>query len=395
MRIFACLLILAGVGGTGCGPALARDILPPARGDSAGEGATGGVATWNDLNLTIRADRQYADLQQNRLVAEGNVRLHLAGGDLAAERVTYGRVTGLLTAVGAVRFQRGSQYIQASTLRYNLDTQEGELRDVYGVIDFDHHNADLDLRGWQDQPPSATGAMDPDAPWAELPPMACPPLRPPAGPNGPGNRVTPGQQGLVPPLGCPNPDGHAQHHQDWVPLLADEAGLDGPSAPPLQWSGPMNQRVHGITAKTGLQLEYRLAFADWGQLGDTEDEEEGEGGEDPVLPAAFRSLEQGERPSQDRGQIHRWRFQAKALLLTPEAWTSPLVVLTNDPLTPAQVILEGRDSQVRQQPDGSLVLTSARNRGLLDGTLSVPLPRRHQSQQRWFGLGCPRRPEHP
>ena len=283
-------MLSAGVGGLGCGPALGTEIPTPAREGHAGEGAEGRLATWRDLNLTVRADRQYADLQQNHLVAEGNVQLHLAGGRLTAERVTYGQVTGLLTAVGAVRFQRGSQYIQASALHYNLETRQGELRDVYGVVDLDHHTADFDFR-----------------------------------------------------------------------------------VPRAQWPGPVNQRVHGITAQPGLGLEYRFAFADRDQVG--EDEEE-DGGEDPVLPAAFRILEPGETRRQDQHRINRWRFQAEALVLTPDGWTSPLVVLTNDPLTPAQLILEARDSEVREQPDGSLILTSATNRGLLNGRPSVPLPRR-------------------
>ena len=298
--------MLAGVGGLGYGPALGTEIPTPTREDPAREDAKGSSATWNDVNLIIRADRQYADLQQDRLVAEGNVRLHLAGGELAAERVTYERSTGLLTAVGNVRFQRGSQYIQASALRYNLATRKGELRDVYGVVDFDHYTGDFNFRSSQVRSTSPTGATDPDG----------------------------------------------------------------------QWSGPVNQRVHGITSKAGLQLEYRLAFANRGRLSETEEDEEREGGEDPVIPAAFRALEQSRPPSQERGRISRWRFQAEALSLTPDRWTSPLVVLTNDPLTPAQVILEGRDSEVRERSDGSLILTSATNRGLLDGRLSVPLPRR-------------------
>ncbi|MXX08112.1 MAG: DUF3769 domain-containing protein [Synechococcus sp. SB0667_bin_8] len=354
---FACLLVLAGIGGLGCGPASSTEILTPVHGSHARDGARAGSATWNDLNLTIRADRQYADLQQDQVVAEGNVRLHLAGGDLAAERVTYGRGTGLLTASGAVRFRRGSQYLQASFLRYNLETRKGELRDVYGVINFDHHTTDLNFSGSQVQPISEAGTVDPGAPWAELPPMACPPLLPPGAPNRPVGRATTGQQSLVPPLGCPNPDGHTRHQDPpWSSLVED-------------------QRVQGITSNTGLQLEYRLDFEGRFRPGETEEEEEGYI-HDPVIPAAFTNLEWRPELNQERGKISRWRFQAKSLFLTPEAWTSPLVVLTNDPLTPAQLILEGRDTQVREQPDGTLILTSATNRGLLDGKLSVPLLRR-------------------
>lgn len=357
--------MLAGMGGLGCGPASSTEILTPIHGSHARDSAMAGSATWNDLNLTIRADRQYADLQQGHVVAEGNVRLHLAGGDLAAERVTYGRGTGLLTARGAVRFRRGSQYLQASSLRYNLETQTGELRDVYGVINLDHHTTDLDFRGSQVQPVSEAGTVDPDAPRAELPPMACPPV----------GRATTGQQSLVPPLGCPNPDGHAQH-QDFSPLPTGMSGPDEPPEPDLPWfSLAEDQRVQGITSETGLQLEYRLDFEGSSRPGKAEEEEEGYV-TDPVIPAAFTNLEWDLELNQERGRISRWRFQAKSLLLTPEAWTSPLVVLTNDPLTPAQLILEGRDAQVREQPDGTLILTSATNRVLLDGKLSVPLLRR-------------------
>ena len=318
--------MLAGVGGLGCLPALSTEIQTPAREDPAGETAVGegderSLSAWSDLSLTVRADRQYADLQQNRLVAEGNVWLQLAGGDLAAERVTYEQATGLLTVVGAVRFQRGSQYIQASALRYNLATGEGEIEDAYGVFDFDHHIADLDFRGWQGQSTSQSEAGGANVvPWAEVPPMA-----------------------------SANPEG----------------------------AGPIDQRVHGISPKTGLRLEYRLTLTDRDQVGGTREDNDIEGGEDPVLPAAFGILGESRGLSLDQGEINRWRFQAKILFLTPDGWTSPLVVLTNDPLTPPQVVLEGRDSEVRERPsDGSLILTSATNRALLDGRLPVPLPGR-------------------
>jgi len=293
------------MGGLGHSPAWGTEDLTPSLGNHGGDGANADSAPWNDLNLTIRADRQYADLQQDRLVAEGNVLLQLAGGDLAAERVTYERGTGLLRASGAVRFRRGFQYLQASSLRYNLESREGELRDVYGVIDFDHHATDLILGNSPIQPISEAETVAPDAPWSSL--------------------------------------------------LED-------------------QRVREITSDTGLQLEQRLGFGRGSRSDETEEAEVDV--DDPVVPPAFTGVDWSSQLNQERGRISRWRFQAKSLVLTPEAWTSPLIALTNDPLTPAQVILEGRDSQVREQPDGRLILTSATNRALLDGRLTVPLPRR-------------------
>ena len=366
-------------------PAFSTETLTPTHNDHARESVQHSPSTWSDLNLTIRADRQYVNLQQDHLVAEGNVRLRLAGGDLAADWVTYGRSTGLLTAIGAVRLWRGSQYIQASMLRYNLETQTGELRDVYGVINFDHHAEDLSLWDPETQSIPQLRAVDPDVPWAELPPMACPLLQPPSS-NRSINRASVEQQSLVPPLGCPNPDGHAQHYQDLDHLPEWVISGSGPKfrLPSLQTdptleeklkSPEADQRVHEVTSNTGLELEYRLGFADRDEFNETQEDEQRD---DPVVPHALSLLERSQILDQERSKdkISNWRFQAEALFLTPETWTSPLVVLTNDPLTPAGFILEGRDSQVRQEPDGSLVLTSATNRALLDRRLSVPLPRR-------------------
>ena len=320
------------------------------------KGVKDSSATWNDLNLIIRADRQYADLQQDHLVAEGNVRLHLAGGDLAAERVTYERGTGLLTAVGAVRFQRGFQYNPGQRLTLQPGNPEGGVAGCVWGCQFRPPQRGISISEvHKSSPPLKQERSIRMGRGPSCRPWPVPPPQPPGGPGRPGGPATIGWQSLVPPLGCPNPDGHAQHHQDEVNA---------------QWSSPVDQRVHGITSRTGLKLEYRLVFANRGQVGETEDDEEREGGEDPVIPAAFSALEQSRTLNQGRGQISRWRFQAEALFLTPDGWTSPLVVLTNDPLTPAQVILEGRDSEVREQSNGSLILTSATNRGLLDGKLS-------------------------
>lgn len=367
------------MGGLACNPALGMETLMPIHGNHAHGGARDGThddakrndAPWNDPNLTIRADRQYADLERNHLVAEGNVQLHLAGGTLAADRITYGRDTGLVTASGAVRFLRGSQYLQASSLRYNLKTQTGELQDVYGVVNFDRPTTDLNFRSSKVQPISQAEAVDHDDPWAALPPMmACPLLRPPGGSSHPMGQASIGQQSLVPPLGCPNPDRHTSLPVENNPALANNLE---PSETDARWTSPVDQRVHEITSEVGLELEYFLDFETKDQFSEIEDEE---GIADPVLPAAFTTLDRNPGLDQARDGIRRWRFQAEAVVLTSEAWSSSLVVLTNDPLTPAQLILEGRDSEVREQSNGYLTLTSAKNRVLLDGRLSVPLPRR-------------------
>ena len=85
--------------------------------------------------LDIQANRQWFDAGLQRFVAVGDVELLVANGRLQADRVEYSPASRVIWARGSVRFQRGKQYLQASMLRFNLLQGEGELQDVYGVID--------------------------------------------------------------------------------------------------------------------------------------------------------------------------------------------------------------------------------------------------------------------
>ena len=159
---------------------ISEDLLPP----------------WD---LELQANRQWFESGLQRFVATGDVTLRLAGGRLQADRLEYSPANRVIWARGAVRFQRGNQYLQASLLRYNLLQGEGEIQDVYGVIDLATSPTDLNL----DAPLSGTpqgnaaeqqqrlqlranppkpGTLVPPASVAPLPaaePMACPPEIPP------------------------------------------------------------------------------------------------------------------------------------------------------------------------------------------------------------------------
>lgn len=93
--------------------------------------------------LKLKANVQRYDLIRKRFIAEGDVFADLNGGTLQADRIEFDREFNTLFAIGSVRLRRGSQYFQASKLRYNLTQKEGELEDVYGILDLD--TADLDL----------------------------------------------------------------------------------------------------------------------------------------------------------------------------------------------------------------------------------------------------------
>ncbi|NBQ38155.1 MAG: hypothetical protein EBU42_11700, partial [Synechococcus sp.] len=64
-------------------------------------------------DLELQANRQWFESGLQRFVATGDVTLRLAGGRLQADRFEYSPANRVIWARGAVRFQRGNQYLQA------------------------------------------------------------------------------------------------------------------------------------------------------------------------------------------------------------------------------------------------------------------------------------------
>ena len=160
--------------------------------------------------LRLKADRQRYDNARRITIAEGNVQVALGSSLLLADRIEFDSGFQTLFARGSVRLKRSNQFFQASALRYNLVHNEGELDDVYGVIDLEGldglvqvaeptqpgsaqptseaEGADKPVQNTPDQ----TSAVQPSAAQTssiaattrdditpEQPAMACPPLLPP------------------------------------------------------------------------------------------------------------------------------------------------------------------------------------------------------------------------
>ena len=87
--------------------------------------------------LELKADRQFYDSKRKITIAEGNVTARLGKAQLQADRIEFDTAFRTLFARGSVRLRRGNQFFQASVLRYNLVQNEGELDDVYGVLDLE------------------------------------------------------------------------------------------------------------------------------------------------------------------------------------------------------------------------------------------------------------------
>ncbi len=142
--------------------------LPAPRPDPAGPlGVPPTADQLPPLELAISANRQLYDTQLNRYVATGQASATFAGGRLLADRLEFDSASRTLYASGSVRFQRGQQFLQASKLRFSLLEGIGEMEDVYGVLDLDGSQQDLDL-----------GQM-PSAPLPPPEPLSCPPQLPP------------------------------------------------------------------------------------------------------------------------------------------------------------------------------------------------------------------------
>ena len=104
--------------------------------------------------INLKADRQSFDARRGVFVAEGNVQAELRGGLLQADRIEFDTNFNTLFARGSVRLRRGSQYFQASTFRYSLIQNSGELKDVYGVLELDELSEGFQTSAKAVEPPT-------------------------------------------------------------------------------------------------------------------------------------------------------------------------------------------------------------------------------------------------
>ena len=184
-RIRQLLALLGSASIACCGSAKASEPFPQLPGQQLKQSASAAPkpslieatpAQEPPVELELSADSQGFDLLGNRFVAFGNVKVMLAGGRLLADRLEYESSTRTIYASGRIRFQRGSQYLQASKLRYSLIENSGEIDEVYGVLDLDSSSLDLNpteqpsapllpLSYWQSVPERFRGnvafALDP------------------------------------------------------------------------------------------------------------------------------------------------------------------------------------------------------------------------------------------
>lgn len=98
----------------------------------------------NKFLVDIVSDIQYE--QNNKYYAEGNVVIYFSDAKLTGDYAVYDRNKKEFTINGKVTFTKGSQYFEASKLLYNFEKENGSVDNIYGVLDINDINQDLDLK---------------------------------------------------------------------------------------------------------------------------------------------------------------------------------------------------------------------------------------------------------
>ncbi len=331
--------------------------------------------------LLLRADQQAVDGDQGRLVATGNVEAHFDGWRLQADRLEVMEASRTVYASGRVRLQRGNQTLQASRLRYSQLEGSGELEDVYGVIDQEGIEAELErLKPPGSRPKPATRKAAAPAraaqPLAQPQDFACPPLQSQPGERPLLNLLPPGRTALptLPaPRGCPGAT-TGQRPRSLREVLTDVAlepagagsRANPAAAPPPEpaAAAAIPQRVAGVRFRQSVDTSIKLNLA---AVIDTDEEASNAG---PSGAAVIR------RPKPGRGELNRLRFQASNVMLRGDRWTADQVAFSNDPFTPAQSWVIGEQVEARLEAGGVTRIQARRTRILLSNRLAVPGIRR-------------------
>ncbi len=210
------------------------------------------------------------------------------------------------------------------------------------------------------------------------------------------------QAAMPAPLGCPNRGAEPPDRPRSLPEALEQVAMGGeappePSPAPAAGAGSLpqgpvrpsfrhmreqerrraeasariEQRISNVTQREGLVLERRRGGV---SNGDTLTEQENDFG--PARPPQVRRLASEKTPQAVEGTLTHLRYQAPRIVLTPEGWRADRASFTNDPFTPAQTWMDADNVRVSQDPNGDLLISSDRNRLLVEDRLPIPVQSR-------------------
>ena len=357
-------------------------------------------------HLELKADRQFYDTKRKIIIAEGNVTARLGEVQLQADRIEFDTAFRTLFARGSVRLHRGKQFFQASILRYNLVQNEGELHDVYGLIDLEGTPAGLpkpaDERtvGPSSKEQSSQSAEGESRSSAEADTsMACPPFLPPVpDPHTQAWTVTGWGRDIAshdlvvmpPPDGCPDPDRDQRIHSSSLSERLEAISIGGDSehqlqVPPASSTEPpaispaeqqalrtaaiktIDQRVTDVDLNGSLSIELQGGVPKNPRNSKVQDKYR--------FGLKVPQLKRVGRTKLQSGTISRWRIQANRIRITANGWQSDRMGFSNDPFTPSQFRLDAEGVIAMERPNGELLISARRNRLIIDERLSIQNPR--------------------
>jgi hypothetical protein len=152
-----------------------------------------------------------------------------------------------------------------------------------------------------------------------------------------------------------------------------------------------DQRISDVQVRAGLASERRFGVPGGGNA-NTDDGDNTNNDFGPARPPQVRQLESNRNPKLVDGTLTRLRFQAARAVLTAEGWRADRASFTNDPFTPAQSWMDADDVLAVQDKNGDTVITSRRNRLILEDRLPINVTsrtriRKEQEVQNLWVLG--------
>ena len=99
-----------------------------------------------NYSIDIESDIQYQ--KDDIFFAEGNVIVFLDNAQLKADYLSYDRSKKFLVLKGNIQFKKGLQFLEASEINYDISSQNGFIKDVYGVISINEFPNDLNIKNF-------------------------------------------------------------------------------------------------------------------------------------------------------------------------------------------------------------------------------------------------------
>ncbi len=284
------------------------------------------ISTPRDLRL--QSDRQSYDSARQLFVASGRAKASINGFLLRADRIELDKDFKSLQARGRVRLQKGGQYFQANSLTYNLLKRQGELNQVYGVIDLSNFLEELKNNSSRK---SLKNISDPLL--AESP-------------------VAKGQNTLL------------SQHQSQI------------FSPNKELENGIKRNITKVILKDNFIIKASIGGSERSSR---------------VLGISS-NLYQSRIGRFISGSITRWRFQANKLVLNKNGWEADRISFSNDPFTPTQTRIEAYGVTLLEEDQGDLLISSRRSRLVLEEKIRIPFITKkritdEQVESRWlFGI---------